>query len=229
MLYPVHEMFHSFQGEGVHAGRSAFFVRLFGCPIHCPWCDSAGTWHPKFVPDHIQRIPAKDLVDEAVKSGACFMVVTGGEPTIHDLFALYEHAYKRIPLHLETCGAFEFPVNVTPSSWVTLSPKREKLPLAVNILCANEIKLIIESPSDILYWLETMDSIARTGHYQTWWLHPEWSHRNDPQVLGAITHAVKTNSRLRAGWQMHKLYQADLRDERSRPAVPLGGNPQLGY
>ena len=34
--YPVYERFHSWQGEGLHLGKSAFFIRLHGCPVHCP-------------------------------------------------------------------------------------------------------------------------------------------------------------------------------------------------
>ena len=30
---PVVETFHSLQGEGIHAGRSAFFIRLGGCSV----------------------------------------------------------------------------------------------------------------------------------------------------------------------------------------------------
>ena len=28
--YPVYERFHSWQGEGFHLGKSAFFIRLHG-------------------------------------------------------------------------------------------------------------------------------------------------------------------------------------------------------
>ena len=34
---PVVETFHSLQGEGLHAGRSAFFLRLAGCAVGCSW------------------------------------------------------------------------------------------------------------------------------------------------------------------------------------------------
>ena len=30
---PVVETFHSLQGEGLHSGRSAFFIRLAGCRV----------------------------------------------------------------------------------------------------------------------------------------------------------------------------------------------------
>jgi organic radical activating enzyme len=48
---PVVETFHSLQGEGLHAGRSAFFLRLAGCTVGCPWCDTKHSWpagvHPE--------------------------------------------------------------------------------------------------------------------------------------------------------------------------------------
>ena len=37
---PVVEVFHSLQGEGIHCGRSAFFIRLAGCTVGCSWCDT---------------------------------------------------------------------------------------------------------------------------------------------------------------------------------------------
>src|SRR5439155_718050 len=35
----VSELFVSFQGEGVHAGRRQLFARLGGCPLRCRYCD----------------------------------------------------------------------------------------------------------------------------------------------------------------------------------------------
>jgi len=29
-MLPIHEQFYSFQGEGLHAGRAAYFIRTFG-------------------------------------------------------------------------------------------------------------------------------------------------------------------------------------------------------
>ena len=60
-LYPVNETFLSWQGEGVHLGRKAFFIRLQGCPVKCAWCDSASTWHPQFVPKQVRKASAVEL------------------------------------------------------------------------------------------------------------------------------------------------------------------------
>ncbi len=36
----INEVFLSFQGEGVLAGARQIFLRLAGCDIRCPWCDT---------------------------------------------------------------------------------------------------------------------------------------------------------------------------------------------
>ena len=38
------ELFASIQGEGVHVGEPAVFVRFAECDLRCAWCDSAATW-----------------------------------------------------------------------------------------------------------------------------------------------------------------------------------------
>ena len=83
--YPVYERFHSWQGEGLHWGKSAFFIRLHGCPVHCPWCDSAGTWHPDHKPESVDRMNPDELADEAFMACPEIVVITGGEPAIHNL------------------------------------------------------------------------------------------------------------------------------------------------
>lgn len=44
MTYQVNEIFTSVQGEGVLTGSPATFIRLQGCTVGCPWCDSRKTW-----------------------------------------------------------------------------------------------------------------------------------------------------------------------------------------
>ena len=38
--YPIIEIFDSIQGEGLNLGKQATFIRLAGCNLNCPWCDT---------------------------------------------------------------------------------------------------------------------------------------------------------------------------------------------
>lgn len=199
---PVFETFASFQGEGCHLGCSAYFIRLFGCPVHCPWCDSAGTWHPDHVPERVPRRLPEDLAAEAAAERPQFVVITGGEPAIHDLEPLTA-ALREVGLsaHLETSGAFSLR---GAFAWVTLSPKRWKPPLPEVIARADEFKLIIDEPAELERWRAV---IPENADGPPIWLHPEWSLHEDRATLAGIAKAVRERgSPYRAGWQVHKAY-----------------------
>ncbi|MGB0745107.1 MAG: 7-carboxy-7-deazaguanine synthase QueE [Opitutales bacterium] len=243
-MLPIHEQFYSFQGEGVHVGRAAYFIRTYGCPVHCPWCDSAGTWHPDYLPEKIRRLEEAELAQTAAKSKAEFVVVTGGEPAIHDLEPLVDALHEKgLKVHLETSGAFPIQGNF---DWITLSPKRWKLPLEACIRLADEFKIIVDQPDAIEAYSEVIAAAEETsasdnGQTRTRqgsrppegkpiWLHPEWSMREDAVILNKITEWVKTHGApYRAGWQVHKPYQADILDPQSARPAPLGGKLERGY
>lgn len=236
---PVHERFLTFQGEGSWMGVRAFFIRLLGCPVQCPWCDSAGTWHPDFYPKAPNRMEVGALVKEVKASRAELVVITGGEPCIHKnlhhlVSALQAEAEVRV--HVETCGAFDQPLSLF--DWITVSPKWARLPTYEMLMRARacELKLIVDAPDAIDRWLTALREIGGdrlgigTPIGPTIWLHPEWSKRNDPEILNAITQAVVTfGEPFRAGYQLHKLYRCDALDTRTAPLAPLGGDPANGF
>src|SRR5215213_8267889 len=83
---PVMEHFYTLQGEGFYQGRAAYFIRLGGCDVGCVWCDVKESWDASL---HPQR-SVQEIVDEV--SGACapgsdgaVVVITGGEPLMHNL------------------------------------------------------------------------------------------------------------------------------------------------
>lgn len=220
-MLPIHEQFYSFQGEGVHQGRAAYFIRTYGCPIHCPWCDSAGTWHPNYKAKKRQRISIEQLVSHAQKTAAEFVVITGGEPTIHELNPLVNALHQvGLPVHLETSGAFAITADF---DWITLSPKRWKHPLKESIQQANELKIIVDQASAI----DEYSQLIGTEHHCTdIWLQPEWSQVKNKSILNAITEWIKRyGAPYRAGLQSHKYYAADELDPLSAAPVPLGGRP----
>lgn len=230
MKYPVFERFYTWQGEGVHLGRAAYFVRLYGCPQECPWCDSAGTWHRDYRPQQVQLMTAEEIATcvKAESPDGAIVVITGGEPILFDLRPLVEelHALGR-KVHLETSGMAELRGDI---DWVTLSPKPfGERPVRSVVKQAKEVKIIVHNLKDIQDGLDTLDGLPEEAVI---WLHPEWTRARDRDVtiLHGITNAVKHNPRLRAGYQMHKLYRADDLDKNSdKRLIPLGGNPQMGY
>ncbi len=144
----VVETFHSLQGEGLHAGRSAFFIRLAGCDVGCPWCDTKHSW-PEAA--HPQR-PLAQLATEAsaaAAAGAAFAVITGGEPLQQPLDALcMVLAAAGLPLHLETSGVGTFSGRF---DWITLSPKPHRPPAAALLARCDELKVVVTSPADLAF------------------------------------------------------------------------------
>ena len=194
----------------MHAGRSAFFIRLQGCPVRCPWCDSAETWREGTTAGAAAQLVTALVSAAQAAQGAEFVVITGGEPAAWNLAPLsraLRDTGRRV--HLETCGAFTLRGDF---DWVALSPKRAALPLPENLVLADEFKWIIESPDDLKYWANVWARhapAAPTLKTQPIWLHPEWSRRGDATVLDAITNWVRTHGTpFRAGWQLHKCYGA---------------------
>jgi len=221
-------MFDTFQGEGVYMGRPAFFVRTFGCPVHCPWCDSAGTWHPDWLPEDVGRMTPEEIVRQ-LPPRCQIVVITGGEPAIHNLGPLVNALHEReVRVHLETSGGFAIDGEL---DWITLSPKKWKPPLPSSVARADEFKVIVEEPEDIGFYNAMLTRNGVNEHsLKPIWLHPEWSRCRNPDVLEAICEAVKDGEgRFRAGWQLHKCYSVDILDSRTRPLVPLGGDFKKGF
>lgn len=201
LALPVVETFHSLQGEGLHAGRSAFFIRLAGCRVGCSWCDTKVSWPAG---QHPSR-PLAALVQEsqsAAAAGAAFVVITGGEPLHHDLGPLCSAlAVVGLPLHLETSG-------VDPLSgrfdWITLSPKAHKPPLPANLQRCDELKVVVHSPADLAF-AEAMAAAATArpaGPAPALLLQPGWDSA-EGQAL-AIRH-VRQHPQWRLSLQSHKL------------------------
>ena len=207
---PVVETFHSLQGEGLHAGRSAFFIRLAGCRVGCSWCDTKHSWPQEAHPlRHLSELAEE--TDAAAAAGAAFVVITGGEPLHHDLGALCAALRQgggeagALPLHLETSG-------VEPLSgrfdWITLSPKPHFPPTDELLAACQELKVVVHGPSDLIF-AEAMARGARELRSDTGanaagpqlLLQPGWESQEGTEL--AIAH-VRRYPAWRLSLQSHK-------------------------
>ncbi|BEV35350.1 7-carboxy-7-deazaguanine synthase QueE [Synechococcus sp. M16CYN] len=193
---PVVETFHSLQGEGHHAGRSAFFIRLAGCHVGCPWCDTKHSWP---MANHTQ-LDVEALAAEAHQAGdagAAFVVITGGEPLHHNLQPLTNAlSYAcALPLHLETSGVDFLSGRF---DWVTLSPKRHHPPKREVLTRCDELKVVVLDVEDLAFAMALANDTSTTAQLL---LQPVW----DNKIAQAITvHYVKQHPRWRLSLQSHK-------------------------
>lgn len=153
MSVKVNEIFYSLQGEGFWTGTPMVFVRLSGCNLRCPFCDT----------DHVgfEELSADEVVRKALaQAGDCRRIcLTGGEPSLQADAALVTAFHEAgFYLHMETNGTRPLPDGI---DWVTLSPKEDVSGLVGNgrvvLEQADEVKLVFDGklPEERLeYWRE---------------------------------------------------------------------------
>lgn len=178
---PVTEAFYTVQGEGAYAGRAAYFLRLAGCDVGCVWCDVKESW----TVDKEQFNSVEKLVAEAASYPSRMIVITGGEPLMHDLTDLTARLKTAgFRVHLETSGAHELTGQI---DWLCLSPKKFKQPLPDVYSHTNELKVVIFNGGDF-DWAE--QHAAKVGADCRLFLQPEWGRRAEmmPEVVEYVKH-----------------------------------------
>ena len=96
------EVFLSIQGESTDTGLPCIFVRLYGCPIGCVYCDQPQTLANK------HKASIETIMNRVKKyRGVKRVCITGGEPLIYknDLMPLvWELQYEGYKVSIETSG-----------------------------------------------------------------------------------------------------------------------------
>lgn len=190
---PVMEHFYTLQGEGFHQGKAAYFIRLGGCDVGCVWCDVKDSWdigkHP------LRKI--QDLISEIKHHPGNIVVITGGEPLMHDLTELTEQLHKAgLKTHMETSGSSPLSGNW---DWITLSPKKFKEPLPEVVANASELKIVVYNKSDFA-WAEKW--AAQVPVHCRLYLQPEWSKAST--VTPLIIDYIKAHPQWQLSLQIHK-------------------------
>ncbi len=190
--YQIVETFHSIQGEGYWTGVNAFFIRLAGCDVFCPWCDQKETWSMRKYP----LINVKNLSKKLEKIRTNHIIITGGEPLLHNLDFLTDEIIKAgKKVHLETSGSHPFSGNF---DWVTFSPKPYKKPHFSIYEKVNELKVVISEKKDFL-WAES--EAKKLNNNTLKYLQPEW---NNLKTQTLIFDYIKQNPDWRLSLQTHK-------------------------
>lgn len=192
------ETFYTVQGEGAYAGAPAYFIRLAGCDVGCVWCDVKESWEADRHP--LQTVDS--LVQAVAMSGARICVVTGGEPTLHNLDELTQALRtKGIRTHLETSGTQPL---TGEWDWITFSPKKFKAPLNEYYGKSHELKVIINHVSDIQW---SQEHANRMQAHTAFYMQPEWEKREIMQ--GHILDYIRRNTQWRISVQTHKYLGVD--------------------
>ena len=115
---PINELFASLQGEGKLAGVPSVFVRTSGCNLRCWFCDS---FHTSWEPTHAW-LSLDEVVAEIESHDAEHVVVTGGEPLVHDEMATLLARLDEADYHVtvETNGTID---TEAPMDLASISPK----------------------------------------------------------------------------------------------------------
>lgn len=143
----VNEIFFSLQGEGFHTGTPAVFIRLSGCNLRCPFCDTDFEAYREMTEDEI----CSEVRNVSGGMGV-FVVITGGEPSLQLTDTLIDRLHEDgCYVAVETNGTHRLPDNV---DWVTLSPKSDfvSVQAAVPVVSdVDEVKLVYTG-QDVEAW-----------------------------------------------------------------------------
>jgi 7-carboxy-7-deazaguanine synthase len=117
---PVVEIFGpTLQGEGIFSGMRAAFVRFAGCDTHCSWCDTKYSWSL----DGVDQMTPREILKRVQDASARLVVLTGGNPCIHDLGELVDLLKQdNRTVHVETQGTV-LPYWLAMVDLITICPK----------------------------------------------------------------------------------------------------------
>lgn len=193
ITFPIVEQFYSIQGEGFHTGKPAYFIRFGGCNVCCGWCDVKESWNPHIHP--LETID--DIMSNIAQHKANAVVITGGEPLMHNLDALCTRLHEEgVQTFLETSGTHQLSGTWT---WICLSPKKHHKPKDEAYAYANELKVVIDNSLDF-EWAEFC--ARKVSKSCVLYLQPEWN--SYEKAIPGIVEYIKQHPTWRISIQTHK-------------------------
>lgn len=215
----VHSIFPTIQGEGPFSGQPAVFIRLAGCNLQCPMCDTEYT-------DGARRMTVEELHTTLEGYSHTLVVITGGEPFRQNIAPLCDVLYRdNRTVQVETNGRIApqdmdalWRLRSVGGLHVVVSPKTGRIAREVEAL-ADSFKYVVTAddvhedglPRRALgHALGVYECVARPG--DTWhgtiYVHPadeqnaEQNQRNLEAAVSAVMQDHTGTRRL--GLQVHK-------------------------
>lgn len=186
----VNEIFYSLQGEGPHTGMAAVFVRLAGCRMGCPFCDT------KYAFQTGHEMTVEQILRTLEQYPCRNVILTGGEPTEQDFTplarALKQHSYQ---VHMESNGAHD--VDVSDIDYLVVSPK--KYVSAHMLQKAHAIKIVVGQDTDLA---DLANYFQYANDHTVVCLQPQ---SNLQENIDLCVKIIKQNPFLRLSLQTHKM------------------------
>lgn len=197
MRYPITKngIFTAVQGEGALLGTPMIFIRLAGCSVHCPECDTDYRASEKLtVREILQRV-------EEIKTREQWIWLTGGEPADYGLWELLEELLFCGTVGLATSGKKPLGRDERLIDFLSVSPhgKPEDLKLSKG----NQINLV---PGLNGLRLEDWRDFDASG-FEHQYVTPLWYYPAEHQErMEECLEFVKAHPGWRLGIQAHKTW-----------------------
>jgi organic radical activating enzyme len=201
-ILKIAEIFASLQGEGLRQGEPTIFVRLAGCNLRCPFCDTKRAWKGgRGMP--LERIAGRVARLKKTRP-AEWIVLTGGEPLLQDVGPLVRRLKAAgFRIQIETNGLFS---RLLPAvDWYTVSPKPPDYIFHPEYRAkAREVKLVASRELNLAVVLRVRDAFpAGTPLF----IQPESNTaRSRAKALKLVLQAAEEGRRnVRLSLQLHKI------------------------
>ncbi|MFH1437439.1 MAG: radical SAM protein [Pseudomonadota bacterium] len=207
-MIPIHEMLHTFLGEGRMSGLRCVIIRTHGCNLKCSWCD---TPQDRVAP---RPLPVEEIVAAVRPANAGAVLITGGEPLLHDETPLLAEKLLGLGLKVlvETNGSLDIaPLPAEAIKIMDLKPPssgfaQSSLLSNVKLLTGeDEIKIVIAGREDYLWARDIVEK--ELGSFRgTINLSPAWAEN----LLSLVAQWIlEDKMEARLNLQMHKIIFPD--------------------
>lgn len=213
-MYRVNEIFFTLQGEGAHSGIPAIFVRLSGCNLQCPWCDTEFEQYEIMSAEQIIKT-ALSLYAYDNEGRRKMLVLTGGEPSLQVDQPLIDALHKAgFYICIETNGTRPLPDGI---DWITCSPKliykrnQNPVPSKLALRKVNEVKVVFTGEYDPNIWREYLEAehwLLQPLRYNGKWMLEsgidEWEDDRSDNLI-ETTQYILSHPFWRLSVQLHKI------------------------